>query len=277
MIMCLYETFQEIILRALEPFREETCLAFSGGVDSSLLARIFEGKFGKTTLLSVYFSGEDELYFTRRAAEFLKSPLILEKINLNELEKGVKVTLDTISYDRVALLENGIGFFFIFKYASKYGFKNVLSAHGVDELFFGYDVFRRKYHEANTKDLVEKITRNAIQDKFEIDKLARLFNIKYATPFLDEDIVEFSKEVPLSLKIKNEKDELRKHFIRIVAKKKGLPDIIAYREKRSLQYSSGLHNSLRRLARKKGFTNQKGKEMGYESGVKAYIKTLEKQ
>jgi asparagine synthase (glutamine-hydrolysing) len=275
--MCLYETFQEIIFRTIEPFREGTCLAFSGGVDSSLLASIFEEKFGKTTLLSVYFSEQDELDFTRRAAEFLNSPLILEKINLNELEQGVKDTLNIINYDRVALLENCIGFFFIFKYASEYGFKNVLSANGVDELFCGYDVFRRKYHEVNIMDLVEEITRTAIQDKVEIDKLASHFNLKYMSPLLEEDVVEFSKVVPISLKIRNEKDELRKHFIRIVARKKGLPAKVVYRKKRSLQYSSGLHQSLRRLARKKGFTNQKGNAMGYESGVKAYIKTLEKQ
>lgn len=275
--MSLDEKFQEIIWKALIPFREGACLAFSGGVDSSLLASIFERRFDRLTLISVYFLGQDEADYTRKTAEFFKSPLILKEVNLKELENGIKDTMGMINYDRVALLENCIGFFFIFSYASEYGFNYVLSANGVDELFCGYDIFKRSYQKFNVKVLEERIIKTAIQDKEEIDKLARYFDLKYVCPFLNEELVKFSKNVPLSLKIRDEKDELRKHFIRRTARKEGLPEKIAYRKKRSLQYSSGLHKALRRLARKNGFTNQKGKILGYESGVQAYIKTLEKQ
>jgi hypothetical protein len=37
-----------------------------------------------------------------------------------------------------------------------------------------------------------------------------------------------------------------------------------------------LHKSIRKLARIKGYTNQKGKKLGYESGAEAFIKNLEK-
>ena len=57
----------------------------------------------------------------------------------------------------------------------------------------------------------------------------------------------------------------------------GVPWDIAYREKNSLQYSSGLHRAIRLLARKNGYTNKKGKSLGYESGMKAFIMKLKNE
>jgi asparagine synthase (glutamine-hydrolysing) len=268
--------FHEIIDALLVSYREASCVAFSGGVDSSLLASLARQKFNHITLLSIQFSGLGEEKFTRKAAEYLKSPLLMKNINLNELEEGIKETLVNIQYERVALLENGIGYYFIFKYASEYGFNYVLSANGIDELFCGYDIYRRKYRKNNLGRLINETTNTAIKDKIQIDKLGKLFGVKYICPFLSPDFIKFSRKIPLTLKIKDDKDVLRKHFIRKMAEKEGLPANIVYRRKRALQYSSGLHKSIKKLARSKGFTNQKGKSLGHESGVKAYIKTLQR-
>lgn len=262
------------ILYLIDILNEKTCLAFSGGVDSSLLAKLAVLQGFDLSLVSVSFGEYDELEYIKKAAEIMGSVHHYSDISLTSLEKGLSHTLETIKYDRIALLENAVGYYFIFELASRNGFETVLSAHGVDELYCGYDVFRRRFHETDINKLIVELTKTAIQDKYEIDKVAEIFNITYHCPFLDDVFIEFSETVPLSQKIIDEKDKFRKHYIREQAIQLGLPDEIAYNEKRSLQYSSGLHKAIRRLARKNGYTNKKGKSLGYESGVKAYITSL---
>lgn len=253
---------------------EKISLAFSGGVDSSLLAKLVNLQEFDLPLVSVSFGEHDDLEYIKKAAEILGGEHYYLDIPLSDLEKGLTHTLETIKYDRIALLENALGYYFIFKLASHNGFDTVLSAHGVDELYCGYDVFRRQLHKTDINKLIVELTETAKQDKYEIDKIAEIFDITYLCPFLDDAFIEFSKAIPLSQKIIDKNDVLRKHYIRCQAIRLGLPEEIAYNKKRSLQYSSGLHKAIRRLARKRGYTNKKGKTLGYESGLKAYITSL---
>jgi asparagine synthase (glutamine-hydrolysing) len=253
---------------------EKTCIAFSGGVDSSLLTQLVRAQGFDLSLISIYFGESNESEYTKKAAEILGSTLYQVDILPEELETGITHTLQTIEYDRIALLENAIGYFFVFKHTRSNGFTSVISAHGVDELYCGYDVFKRQYHETNLNKLIVKLTETAKLDKILIDRVAKLFKVTYHCPFLESDFIEYSKTVPLSQKIIDENDELRKHYIREKAIKLGVPWDIAYHKKKSFQYSSGLHKAIRQLARKNGYTNKKGRNLGYDSGVEAYIMNL---
>lgn len=265
------------VLYLIDILNEKTCLAFSGGVDSSLLAKLIVLLGFDLSLVSVSFGEFDELEYVKKAAKLLGGVHYYSDISLTSLEKGLTHTLETIKFDRIALLENAVGYYYIFELASCNGFDTVLSAHGVDELFCGYDVFRRQFHETDINKLIVELTNTAKQDKYEINKVAEIFNITYHCPFLDDVFIDFSKLVPLSQKIIDEKDIMRKHYIREQAIRLGIPEEIAYNEKRSLQYSTGLHKAIRRLARKNGYTNMKGKSLGYESGVEAYLVSLIKR
>ncbi len=255
---------------------EVSCIAFSGGVDSSLLARLVGLQGFDLSLVSIGFGDYDEGDYITRAAGLIGGGLFYQNISLEELEEGLTHTLELIEYDRIALLENAVGYYFIFKLASCNGFNTVLSANGVDELFCGYDVFRRDYNTKDLNQLIDTLTEKAKQDNQIIEQIADLFNVNYRCPFLESEFIAFSKMVPLTQKIRDDKDKLRKHYIREQATWLGLPNEIAYRAKSSLQYSSGLHKAIRRLARKNGYTNKKGKQLGYESGMMAYIMILKK-
>jgi asparagine synthase (glutamine-hydrolysing) len=268
--------FQDLI-QLRDKLDETTCIAFSGGVDSSLLAQLVNLHGYDLSLISVSFGKDDENEDIKRAAKNLHGHLFYTDISSEELEKGLTQTIKTIEYDRIALLENAVGYYFIFKHAKNKGLNTVLSANGVDELYCGYDIFRRQYHKTDLNRLIVELTETAKQDKYVIDKVAKLFDVTYYCPFLENEFINYSRKIPLSLKIVDENDELRKHYIREQAIKLGIPKEIAYQEKRSLQYSSGLHKAIRLLARKNGFTNKKGKSLGYESGLKAYITNLKKE
>jgi asparagine synthase (glutamine-hydrolysing) len=53
-------------------------------------------------------------------------------------------------------------------------------------------------------------------------------------------------EVPVSFKIKNGE---RKHILKKMANRKGLPNEITHKNKKAIQYSSGVDKTLRRLAK----------------------------
>ena len=264
-------------IRLRNKLDDKTCVAFSGGVDSSLLARMFDLLGFDLSLVSISFGDNNEIEYILKAAEIIGGELYHSGILLDELEKGLIHTIKTVEYDRIALLENAVGYYFIFKHSSRNGFNSVLSAHGIDELYCGYDIFRREYHKKDLNRLINELTETAKQDKYIIDRLAKLFDITYHCPFLDNEFIEYSKDVPLNQKIIDENDALRKHYIRAQALQLGLQENIAYRVKSSFKYSSGLHRAIRLLARKNGYTNKKGKSLGYESGVMAYITMLKKE
>jgi asparagine synthase (glutamine-hydrolysing) len=267
----LYKLIKEINL-------ENIGIAFSGGVDSSLLAKIGKDVGKNVTLLTVSFLGNKDVNFSSSLSEILKLPILTKIIKLEELEKGVKVVLSKIEFERIARLENCISFYYVFKLASNNGLENVISANGMDELFCGYDVYKRNYtkNKRELMILMNELVETAKADKKEIDKLASLFNIRYYSPFLSKDFISFSKKIGLSYKIKNKEDILRKHVLREIALRISVPKMAALRPKKAFQYSSGLHKALLTMAKKNGFTRSKTKKMGYQSILKAYINHLKK-
>jgi len=252
-------------------------IAFSGGVDSSTLAVTCKDLKKKTILLTVGFSSRRDIEISEEVSEKLGLPLLFEVISLEELEEGIKSVLNVIKFDRLVLLENSVCFYYVFKIASQQGIETVLSANGMDELFCGYDLYRKYVDdEKRMKEIMGLLVETARRDKAEIDKVAALWNVNYICPFLSDRFVDFAIKIPMQYKIKGEDDKLRKHILREAALKMGVPKSAALRRKKAFQYSSGIHKSIAKLARTRGFTKGRAKALGYSGGIEAYLKTFYK-
>jgi asparagine synthase (glutamine-hydrolysing) len=152
----------------------------------------------------------------------------------------------------------------------------VLSANGLDELFCGYDAYRRWFPNgalAVTRQM-QRLVATARADKAEVDKLAATFGVDYRCPFLAPAFVRYAMTIPLSHKIHGADDTMRKHVLRTVARAVGVPDAAAYRPKKAFQYSSGIHRALRRLATQRGYTRSRAVQAGYRSALEAYLTHL---
>jgi asparagine synthase (glutamine-hydrolysing) len=267
---------EELYKAARDVEAEHIGIAFSGGLDSSLLAKICKD-IGKTvTLLTVGFSSQRDIEISKEVSEILELPLLHTTVPLEDLEHGLRRVLSSIEYDRIPLLENCACFYFVFEMASEQKIHTTLSANGADELFCGYHMYTREFKSNETlmTRLMNKLVETAKKDKEQIDKLSKLFDINYNCPFLSKNLVEFALKIPIRLKIKSERDKVRKHVLRETALEVGVPRFAALRRKKAFQYSSGMHKAIQRLATEHGFTRKIAKEAGYRSVMKAYIASL---
>jgi len=253
--------------------RNELGIAFSGGVDSSVLAKACKEAGKEVTLLTVGFSSMSDIEVSQETSEKLGLPLIYEVISLEDLENGIRSVLNIINFDRLVLLENSVCFYYVFKVASKRGIETVLSANGMDELFCGYHLYRKYFgDEEGLKKIMGMLVETARRDKAEMDKIAAFWNVNYECPFLSDSFVDFAMKIPPQYKIKGEDDELRKYILREAALKMGVPKSAAMRRKKALQYSSGIHKAIAKLARRRGYTKNRSKVLGYSGEIEAYLK-----
>ena len=93
-------------------------VAFSGGVDSSLLAKACKDVKKNVTLLTTAFASLNDITISRTVSKELNLASFHEVFSLEDLEQGLQTVLSIISLNRLAHLENCVCFYFVFKIAS---------------------------------------------------------------------------------------------------------------------------------------------------------------
>jgi asparagine synthase (glutamine-hydrolysing) len=270
------EQLKQRLTQAIGELRpKDVGVAFSGGIDSSVLAKLCKGAGKNATLFTVGFNDEIDIKVASEVAGLLGLNLHCDLVSLEELKNGLKIVLERIVFERIVRFENCVCFYYVFRLASKHGLKTVVSANGMDELFCGYSIYKTHFgDEDETKSLMKNLVDAAYKDKIEMDKLASLFGIDYVCPFMSEEFVDFAMSIPLDCKIKGVDDDVRKHILREVALSIGVPLQAALKPKKAFQYSSGIHKAITELAKNKGFTKTKAKTAGFISKMDAYISSL---
>lgn len=218
-------------------------IAFSGGIDSTLLAMICKNMNIDTTLLTVGFPDSNDI-------EFSKS--ISHKINMNhkilEIDKGdlaviTKKIKNEISCSNTSHIENCIAFSYIARLASKNDTSVVLTANGFDELFCGYNNFRFIFNQGS--DTINKTIESKILKELElaneIKQVAKEYRVNILQPFLSKGFISVAMKFPIYNKIVSNDDVLRKHIIRKIALSFDLPPEVISRRKKAIQYSSLIH------------------------------------
>jgi len=272
----MHERLKVKIREAIDNVKMTTVgVAFSGGLDSSLLARICKEAGRNVTLLTVAFSSPRDIRISNDTAKALDLGILHDIVLPEDLEHGLKTVLSIIEFERVARLENCLCFYYVFRLASRHGIRIVLSANGIDELFCGYHLYKRSFgDDSGIMDLMYTSVETAKKDKEEVSKLSALFGIEYVCPFLSDGFADFAMKIPVEFKIKSKDDNLRKHILREVALELGVPRSAALRAKKAFQYSSGLHKAVTKLAKKRGFEREFARAVGFRGEMEAYIDLL---
>jgi asparagine synthase (glutamine-hydrolysing) len=78
----------------------------------------------------------------------------------------------------------------------------------------------------------------------EISNVIAELNIYSYQPFLSKTFVKYAKSIPMEYKINGQDDMLRKHILREIAIRIGVPKEAAMHPKKAIQYGSMIHKYL---------------------------------
>jgi len=221
-------------------------VAFSGGVDSTLLAKLVKDMGYDVHLLTIGFQDSHDINFAKEVNQLLNFPHSISEIDPEKFKEVSQKINQIIKSDNLSWNENSIAFHYVAELAQKNELKTVATANGIDELFCGYNSYREaieKGEDEVTKMMGEKL-KNEGEMMVAINKVTTEFDVRMVQPFLSPSFVDYSKKIPVSEKIHGPDDMQRKHPIRELAMDYGVPEIAAQKQKKALQYGSQIHKSL---------------------------------
>jgi asparagine synthase (glutamine-hydrolysing) len=237
---------------------KEVAVAFSGGLDSSLVA-FLACKLGvKVTLQHVSLENQAETEEAIAAAEKLDLPLEIDLFKDSDVEKTLPKVVELIEEADPIKASIGLPFYWAAEKAVEDGFKVVLAGQGADELFGGYQRYVTEYckdgAEAVQKTMFGDVTR-IHESNLERDlKICGFFDVELRLPFAQFELAEFAMGLPVELKMEQKADTARKLVLRKAALNLGLPTAIAQKPKKAVQYSTGINDAMKRVAKKQDKT-----------------------
>lgn len=222
---------------------ESVAVAFSGGVDSSVIAKMCGDLNRAVTLLTVGFAGSHDMIFSETIASQLRFPHKKHNIQQDEFYENLNKVKRKINCGITSHLENCIAYLFVARLARENGFNMVLTGNGIDELFCGYNQYRfvYKYGRSGIMSLMQEKILNELLLMEEIARVTSSYGVTIKKPFLSDKFIEFANTIPIDEKIKSEDDMLRKHIMRRLALDIGVPHEAAMKAKKALQYGSLIH------------------------------------
>jgi len=223
-------------------------VAFSGGIDSSLLATVCKKNGVPVTLLTIGFPQSHDVCFSQQIASKLNLDHRINMLEENDFYENLGKVIKKVDCENISHIENCIAFFYIAKFAQERGFRTVLSANGCDELFCGYDIYRATFDKGRTRlmQLMEEKILNEFRLIHEIDKTVNDFGVKINQPFLSNKIIAFSRDIPIEEKIRGSDDYLRKRILRKVARLLNVPKESTIKPKKAMQYGTKIHKKVRK-------------------------------
>lgn len=221
-------------------------IAFSGGVDSTLLAKLCSDLNYDVTLLTIGFKNSHDILFSKKINDIMKLPHQIHEIEKNSFDEISSKIKSKIKTDNLSWNENCIAFYYVSQLAKKYNLTTVVTANGIDELFCGYNAYRDVISQGAkaVQELMDTKLENEIKMMKAINSISSEFNVILIQPFLSERFINYSKKIPIEEKIQNSEDLIRKHIIRQAAKDIGVSEISANQRKKALQYGSQIHKAL---------------------------------
>ncbi len=218
-------------------------VAFSGGLDSTLLSKICMDIGKNMTLITAGFPDSQDVSFSKEIASMMGIKHEIVKIARDDFRESLELVRQSVKCENTSHIENCIAYTYLSKAAASAGLDVLVSANGCDELFCGYNGYRAAYGggEATLLALMEEKISNELELVKEISAVAAQFRVAVRQPFLSRKFIEFAKSLPLDAKIRGPDDMVRKHILREAALEIGVPRESAMKPKKALQYGSLIH------------------------------------
>ena len=223
-------------------------LLYSAGVDSALLAKVCQDAGYTPLLLSLGTARSKDREFVDRSRPYLDLPIQFITVGEDDIAEVLPTVRDLLQGARITPdlmhVSLGVGTYLACQVARQDGIGLLLSAQGADALFAGFHKYRSVPRE-RLPAVLERDAQKAMHTDFLRDRaVAAAFSIAFAAPFLTPSVVELALTIPVELKLGPEGNKL---VLRELARQRGLPEFLAQRPKKAMQYSTGIQRVVRRL------------------------------
>jgi asparagine synthase (glutamine-hydrolysing) len=252
------QKFLENAIEARVAGLKEVAVAFSGGLDSSLIAYMASKCGVKVDLIHVSLENESEIETAFEASEKLDLPMQVHLFKESDVERALPQIVDFIEEANPVKAAIGVPVYWTAQKTQEAGHTVLLAGQGADELFGGYQRYVNEYCSDGTEKVRQIMFNDVIkihENNLERDKKICInTDIELRLPFCSFDLAEFTLSLPVDLKFEQKQDSLRKLALRKVALNLGLPMSIVNKPKKAVQYSTGINNAIKRMAQKNGQT-----------------------
>jgi asparagine synthase (glutamine-hydrolysing) len=248
---------------------KEVAVAFSGGLDSTVVAFLAAKQGLKVELVHVSMENEAETEEAIAAAEQLNLPLQVHLFKDSDVEKTLPKVVSLIEEADPIKASIGLPFYWTAEKAAEEGWHVVLAGQGADELFGGYQRYVNEYCGEGGEKVLKTMFNDVVNihlSNLERDlKITGYHDVELRLPFAMFDLAAFAVGLPIECKMEPKPDTLRKLVLRKVALDAGVPASVVEKPKKAVQYSTGINDAVKRVAKKHGKT------------VKEYVEELLQQ
>lgn len=210
-------------------------IALSGGLDSSILASCVQNKKIKAFVMVTKDFPSTDLVNAQIVAKLKDLQLDVITTNVDDLLSAVEETIKILKVFNPIEIRNNVVVYLTMSAAKRSGCDSIMTGDGADELFAGYNFFKRMSGTELEKDL-ERIWSVM---HFPSKSIADAIGILLHTPFLDRSVSEYAKTIPSNLKIHEENGKKYGKWILRKAFENDLPESIVWRDKFAMQDGSG--------------------------------------
>jgi asparagine synthase (glutamine-hydrolysing) len=255
------ETLQKLLeqsVRMRVTGAKEIAVAFSGGLDSSIVAFLAKKCGANVRLIHVSLENRPETEEAKKAAAELRLPIQVHLFKEADVERVISKVVGLIEEPDPVKAAIGVPFYWTAEKAAGAGFHVLLAGQGADELFGGYQRYVNDYLAHGEKSVRRAMFDDVIsihESNLERDvKICHFHDVELRLPFASYQIAEFALSLPVELKIEKKQESLRKLVLRRVAENIGLPKPIVDKPKKAVQYATGVSEALRKLGKKQNRT-----------------------
>ena len=232
------------VRKAVEP-HDEVAILFSGGVDSALLAAVSR-KFSNPKLYVVGFRGSPDLTWGTEAGQLLDLPVTEIVIDVPDIELAVETIVRKIGMRNPEWMTPFVPLYLAMEKTRE---RTVLCGQGADELFGGYRKYRELPLEEADKRMASDLDELMKDEITYYRKMASHLDKQLEFPFLEPELLDLGRKIPIEMKLG---DEETKIILRRAASCLGLPENIALRKKKAVQYGTRVSREMRKMLKKRG-------------------------
>ena len=217
----------------------------SGGLDSSIVAAIAARHLQPLHTFAVGTEGSPDLEAARVVARHIGSEHHEYVLDPEEIGRDLGTILYHLESFDQDLVRSAIPCFYCSRLASEH-VKVVLTGEGADELFAGYEYYRRipnaQLLQAELRRSVTALHNVNLQ---RLDRMTMAHGVEGRVPFLDLDLVHLAQTISPELKLHRRSDGtvVDKWILRTVVEDL-LPPEIVWRDKLQFDQGSGTLNTL---------------------------------